>query len=777
MFSLDFYKRLNWIFGLLAIGVLFALIAFFPTIEIKDLDLWLHIKMGEFIVQNGYVPSVDVLSASFAGKPWINHEWLFQVIVYLVQRGWGMDGLLYMQAALVTLTFLIFLFLVYTKERQLIIIPLMFFVLQVYDTRFTVRPDIFSVFFFAAYIYILSLHLDKRWSLWVLFLLQILWTNIHGYSLFGIVFIAIGYSAEWIKRHVPLPYQWNKEGRLTNAEYKRMGWIFIALILATLINPLTFKGALYPFKILLGVSGDSKVFFQYITELKQPLHWNSLFDLNDNGPYKTLIFLSLLSFFFNRYRIDIGGLLFWLVFLLFSLTALRNMVYFAFAAFLATMLNLSNLTLKEILPFTFNRREFIHVTGWMLSLFIMVQLINNGQERLLNGYYDFDKYERKSEYFGIAQRLFPDKAVDFLLKNNVRGNFFNDFNSGAYLIGRAYPQIRVFMDGRTELRGGKFFMYYYSIWGEGDEKAFDEAVRRYNLTGVFVNTAMNPAPTKFLKMVYAKKDWHLVYFDYDGFIFLRDVPENAELIAKFPVDLSKSRPQELDLERAGTARFVPYRYLNRAQTLRTLGFFEQAAAEADAALRAVPSYDLAYKIKGDYYTEQKDYEKAFINYRLAVMGSPGNIDARNAFVRGYINLGQYDAAVREAQKSLDISSENPDANFLMAQAFVKNKQYKEGYDILKQVLSRKPRSLEDYLDTTDVFVAEGALDYAIKAIGDAVQYEPTSVPARIRLGDVMEKLGQKAEALNVWRLTLKDAPGNKELEERIKRLSEEAAVK
>jgi hypothetical protein len=109
MLSLTFYKKLNWTFGVLAIGILFALIAFAATIEIKDLDLWLHIRMGQFIVQHGYVPSVDVLSASFAGQPWNNHEWLFQVIVYLVKSHWGLDGLIYMQSAVVVLTFLIFL--------------------------------------------------------------------------------------------------------------------------------------------------------------------------------------------------------------------------------------------------------------------------------------------------------------------------------------------------------------------------------------------------------------------------------------------------------------------------------------------------------------------------------------------------------------------------------------------------------------------------------------------------------------------------------------------
>jgi len=66
-----FYKRLSNIFGLIAIAATFALATFMAGLEVKDLDLWLHIGTGRFIVQNGYVPTVDVLSHTLAGQPWI----------------------------------------------------------------------------------------------------------------------------------------------------------------------------------------------------------------------------------------------------------------------------------------------------------------------------------------------------------------------------------------------------------------------------------------------------------------------------------------------------------------------------------------------------------------------------------------------------------------------------------------------------------------------------------------------------------------------------------
>ena len=70
----EFWGKLNYYFGMFALAAIVAVGAHWATVEIKDLDLWLHIATGRFIVQNGFVPLVDVLSNSIAGQVWSNHE-------------------------------------------------------------------------------------------------------------------------------------------------------------------------------------------------------------------------------------------------------------------------------------------------------------------------------------------------------------------------------------------------------------------------------------------------------------------------------------------------------------------------------------------------------------------------------------------------------------------------------------------------------------------------------------------------------------------------------
>ncbi|MEI8012293.1 MAG: hypothetical protein WCI27_07430, partial [Candidatus Omnitrophota bacterium] len=365
--SLDFYRKLTQIFGILALAILFSLIMFSAMIEVKDLDIWLHLKMGEVITLSGKVPAQDILSCTIAGKPWINHEWLFQVVLNGVRTAFGMDGLLYLQAGIVVFTFMVVLLWTYRKDRQLVIIPLLFAVLQIYQTRFTVRPDIFSVLYFILFLLILSMFIQRRWALPCLFILQVVWTNMHGYFFWGPALVILFLAAETLKRYAPLPSAWRHESRLPAEGYAKL-WIALAVVfLAMIINPLGFAGAAYPFKLLFSLSGDNRIFFKYITELQGTLQGSSLFDFSSQAPFKSLLIISTITFLLNIRRIDLRWLLVWAAVLCFSLTAVRNMVYFAFVAYIVAMINLLRVDLRQMIPIKFSEEHFELLTGWMVK--------------------------------------------------------------------------------------------------------------------------------------------------------------------------------------------------------------------------------------------------------------------------------------------------------------------------------------------------------------------------------------------------------------------------
>jgi len=68
-------KKINWFTGCIAVAFLFGLIVLAANIEIKDVDLWLHLAVGKYIVQNLSIPKVDILSCTILNTPWIIDAW------------------------------------------------------------------------------------------------------------------------------------------------------------------------------------------------------------------------------------------------------------------------------------------------------------------------------------------------------------------------------------------------------------------------------------------------------------------------------------------------------------------------------------------------------------------------------------------------------------------------------------------------------------------------------------------------------------------------------
>ena len=436
-------KKINFVSTYVAIAVLFFLVALSSSIEIKDLDLWLHIASGRYILAHHQIPSIDVFSCTLAQKPWINHEWLFQVIVYSIHKFWGPDGLINMQVGVVLINFGLLLFLAYGREARhpqeilrsgfqgkclAIPITLLLLILLVYETRFTIRPDIFSLLFLTLDVVILWRYLDRGWSLWAVMVIQILWTNMHGFFIFGPLIFGMAFLSQEIKKRVPLLFEWNTVEVFDEKEYRQLKKIFCVAILACLVNPCFIKGALYPLQVIFSLSGDSKIFFAHIGELERPIQLAKLFSFDEYPQYKLLIIFSSLSFVVNYRKINLTTFVLWVVFLLFSLSAKRNIVFFSLIAYFVFLENVRYFSWEQIMPASFNARRVQWVGSLAFKIFIIVWMLNDIQDSSTRGYFDFDKFERKSEYHGVSLRDFPFKAVDFLVDNRIDGNFFNDFN-------------------------------------------------------------------------------------------------------------------------------------------------------------------------------------------------------------------------------------------------------------------------------------------------------------------------------------------------------------
>lgn len=609
--------KIDKLLGMGLIVVVFCLIFVMSHRAIFDLDIWSHLKTGEIILHEKYIPSADIFSFTRQGQPWPSHRWLFQVLVYLVYTKWQAQGLISLQCYVTVLSFFI-LFLIGRRLTQSYLEIGIFIFLTAYAsiTRFNIRPEIFSLLFFSLYLYFLRFHLDKK-LVWFLIPIQILWVNFHIYFILGPALVFLFILAETLRRKAKfLPPMWKEQFALSDAAFKRLLKLFIFTSLASLFNQGGVAGALYPFVVFKEIlTGESAIFCKYIQEL-QPT-FNVIGKIGNF--YYILIFACFSLMAVNYRRLKIVEILLSVSFFCFGLTV-RNVSFFAFVAYLiiisyiSTTIDKTSSNIRIEIPF---RQLFYFCLRFGLGIFLILWMGFRINILAQQGYFDFEAKEFKSSLSGIDLRRFPEKAVDFILANNLPGHMLNDFNSGAYLIGRGYPQRKVFIDGRTEVYGAAFFNNYQKAM-DGDILIFEKTVQGYDISAVLVTMISSYIPD-IISYIYKSPQWKLVFFDDLAVIFLKDTPVNRALIDKYKIDLKGYSASRVDLKSLGIKRVNPEPYIKRASLLWLLGEYDAVILESEEALRILPNSFEAYRFIGRAYLKKKLYREAFENLRFAAL--------------------------------------------------------------------------------------------------------------------------------------------------------------
>ncbi|MEK7850125.1 MAG: tetratricopeptide repeat protein [Candidatus Omnitrophota bacterium] len=720
-------KSVDFILNRLLIVFFFAILIIYASREIADLDLWLHLKTGEWIVAHRAVPLNDIFSFTIGGRPWINHEWLFQTIAYSFYHFGQGDGLIFMQNMILIATFLVLFQTGIKNENHIYVFVVLYLTLLTLAYRFTIRPDIFSLFFLALYLSVLKKFAEKASrSIWVLPVLQILWVNIHGFSFTGPLLVLILLVSETLKGLVKLPYSWNKTNRLDHKQMTSLLLVFVLMILASFINPWGLKGAAYPLSVLGQVSGEGKIFFQYIQELVKPITFKNALDVNYFTFYKAFILISLFTFRINQKNINLSDFLLWLCFLAFSFIAVRNVAYFGIVAAYVTFTNLElAIKNKKEFPLKFLSGRFKNIAAYVLVAFLFFYPAKGARQYIEGAAYNFNTYELKSMLWGISEQRYPQKAVRFLLDNDFPERMFNDFNSGAYLIGQAYPKRRVFIDGRTELYGPDFFKAYVAA-GEGKKSALETILTKYRVQGFFLTNSADRLHLGLLKYLYQDPGWKAVYFDENAIIFLKDSAQNKYIIGKFGIDLKKWAPPKPNFLKLGIAYRYPYPNINRARLLRLLGCYESAAKEAKIALEIMPNCAEALKYMADHYFYQKNYTGAFKYARNCLIYAPGDTEMRSRLAMIYHQL-------KEDQKALKV----------VDAIIKKQKKSPEGFYVKAWILK-----------ASDPKQAKELLNSAIKLSDKEPRYHDL-------LGDLWAKEGNTLKAKEEWKAALEYDSANK----------------
>jgi len=187
--------------------LLIALYAFRP-LEGGD-DFWAHAAIGRIFLDTGHVPKRTVYLWS-ADVPWVFHDWCSGVIyASLLRLGGARVG----PWLCLTLNFLLAAIpfaLIWRRAKQLAgevpSVLVVCFVLAIYfsQIRWHLRPESFTINFLTLLVLFLTTRNRKTWMFFAIAGMFVLWPNLHGGVLIGVVSLWIGALTHYYDRRFEL---------------------------------------------------------------------------------------------------------------------------------------------------------------------------------------------------------------------------------------------------------------------------------------------------------------------------------------------------------------------------------------------------------------------------------------------------------------------------------------------------------------------------------------------------------------------------------------------
>ncbi len=504
------------IFGLLLIwlGLFLA-----QSINLTTADLGRHLKNGEVFLDEFFQYSFgnEVLSKNFYSYNHLdfsfqNHHWGSGVVFFVVWQLFGFSGLSLFFIFLNLLAFSIFFWIAGKKSNfptaflfAVLLIPLI-------GNRAEIRPEVFSNLFAAIFVAFLFLFREGKISFKILapslFLLQVLWVNLHIYFVLGPIILASFILEEIIKRR-------------SKNRIKNLLFCFLLVLVALLISP---QG--WQIFNLLFIFQD----YGYLTIENQSIGF--LEGLGLTNPnfflYKAAALLLLISSIFVLIKKWPRPPLFFYLptFLLAALAFLAIRNFSLFALFALPALSFNSHVFKNWLN---EKHASVSQTKWLL-FFIGVAAVFS-----FNFFSQFNNFStvRSSARLGLLPEV--NGSANFFKENSLSGPVFNNYDIGSYLIFHLFPEEKIFVDNRPEAYPAGFFQNVYIPLQE-DEGLWEEKSKESQFNVIFFyRHDITPWAQPFLIKRIKDPDWFPVFVDDYAIILLKRNEINKNVIEKYEI--------------------------------------------------------------------------------------------------------------------------------------------------------------------------------------------------------------------------------------------------
>ncbi len=482
-------KRIHFLFYFLLSLLLLFLLS--TPIRMTAVDLGRHIANGrELFFGNTNVLFKNHYSYTLENNIFINHHWLFGVIVFLLEQAVGFIGIQLFNMVVVLLSLWLLLKIMESNSNSNIASLLGIMAVFSFATRPEIRPENFGLLFITHTLYqLLAIIKNKKVTkkqLLLLSLQQLFWVNTHISFIFGVMLAGLLWFSSYILRKPKFCSKLNKQLLL----------LTISLSAVSLVNPNFIAGAIEPFNIFVDY-GYSVVENQTLLFLWRVIAHPTFILYFAFMTFSVPIYILNFRQFnwFERVLYFIGATMGYL--------ALRNIPIFAVFT-LPTIAKGISFLLKDIStkhPISLSNKSMLLLLIQVYLLVFTTTLLGINQQ--------------KANLFNRKIGVIPEEqeVAKFILDNNISGPIFNNYDIGSYLVYYLYPKEKVFVDNRPEAYSKNFLQNIY-IPMQQELDIWNKIVDEYQIkTVIFGIQDITPWAQNYLRLIENQPEWEKIYHD------------------------------------------------------------------------------------------------------------------------------------------------------------------------------------------------------------------------------------------------------------------------
>ncbi len=507
---------------------LFAAVA--ACFKIRSYDVFWHLVAGRWILEHQRLPNPDPLRFTAEGHEWIDHEWLFQLLLATIEAVGGLPALaLFRIVATVACALLLWAACRRAGAGPTAAAAWAGLAIFLARPRLFLRPELLTLVLLSLFLWLLLRYrVQPRGSTALALVgLTLIWANAHPAVLMAPVLAAAFLVAS----------RWSQSG---SHRWSQAIGLPATLLLTTLINPSGYHLWWVPVEISGALAELPGTNPEWLPQWKQPL-----------AGYWLLVVTSvvLTSWVWRRTRrIDLGTAAVALALACLGATSVRQLAPFAIGAVLHLARTLAWLD-RPPLAIRYQRALL-----WCLALVGLAYLHFPPQDGPLR-----PRQGRYASGLGLLENRYPEAAADFVVAHPEIGRLYNNVAYGGYLLWRLYPPRQVFNDGRNELNPG--FLREIAD-ARSDGRKWHQLFARYQLVGALVRYDERRRPVVDLatdqpegqeaevewltsnEVLFPRSHFALVHWDDVAMVFLDRRPEHRALIAAY--EYRVVRPEDLD---------------------------------------------------------------------------------------------------------------------------------------------------------------------------------------------------------------------------------------